>query len=362
MSSKRFCFAFMVMMLLGCTAWAQPELTWLKTVHDYGSFSDTLKKVDCLMPFVNTGNEPLVITQVRPSCGCTVAEYPRMPIAPGDTAAVQLSFYSRNIPGEFQKDVLVYSNTTPRKSVIMVKGIVIGSPESVDEKYPYGDGAIRFTHNSLPLGEVTKGRWREAYFTGYNTAQEPMRARITGLPAHITARALPDTIVPGKLVTISLFYDSWKAPLWGLNTDTIAIETFPLADSTAISTMPFTVMAQVKEDFTRLSDKERREAPEAVFSTDKLDFGTLTHNEAATSTLTIKNEGKRDLVIRRLYIPDGHITAQADMLTVKKGKKATISVTVNDLQEAVLNTTLTVITNDPYRPRQTVRLVGLNQK
>jgi hypothetical protein len=50
------------------------------------------------------------------------------------------------------------------------------------------------------------------------------------------------------------------------------------------------------------------------------------------------------------------------MLTVKKGKKATISVTVNGLQEAVLNTTLTVITNDPYRPRQTVRLVGLNQK
>lgn len=359
---KRLRFVIIATLLMGCSAWAQPELTWLKTVHDYGSFSDTLKKVDCQMPFVNTGNEPLIITQVRPSCGCTVAEYPRSPIAPGDTAAVELSFYSRNIPGEFQKDVLVYSNTTPRKSVLVVKGIVIGSPESVDEKYPYGEGAIRFSHVSLPLGEVTKGRWREAYITGYNTAQEPMRARISGLPAHITARALPDTIIPGKLVTLSFFYDSWKAPLWGLNTDTLSIETFPLADSTAVTTMPFTIMAQVKEDFSRLTDKERSEAPEAVFSTDKLDFETMSSGATVTRSFTIKNSGKRNLLIRRLYCPDGHIIAHCDNLDIKKGKKATITVQVTGFEEAVLNTNLTVITNDPYRPQQKVRLVGLNQK
>ena len=350
------------MLLMAVAAMGQPAIAWLEQEHDFGSFSDSLKVVTCHMRFVNTGQEPLVITQVKSSCGCTAAEYPRTPIAPGDTSAVELRYSPRRILGDFEKNVWVYTNGTPKKSVLTVKGLVIGAPESILEQYPVGEGPVRFSHASLPLGEITKGRWREAYVTGYNTGNEPMHARIKGLPPHITAKVLPDTIMPGKLVTMSIFYNSWKAPLWGLNSDSVTFETYPLADTTAVIAMPFTIMAQVKEDFSKMTDKDRGKAPDAVFSTDKVDFGTLPGGEAVTRTFTIKNEGKRNLIIRRLYIPEGNITAQADVLEVKKGKKATVSVTVNGLQEPVLNTTLTVISNDPYKPRQTLRLVGLTNK
>lgn len=350
------------MLLMAVTAMAQPVITWLEQEHDFGSFSDSLKTVTCQMRFINTGDVPLVITQVKSSCGCTAAQYPHESVAPGDTAAVTLSYSSRKIPGEFEKDVLVYTNGTPRKSILIVRGLVIGSPESILEKYPIGDGPMRFTHSSLPLGEITKGRWREAYVTGYNTSQQPLHTRVTGLPPHINAKVLPDTIMPGRLATLSFFYDSWKAPLWGLNTDQVTIETYPIADSTDVQTLPFTITAQVKEDFSRLTDKERRNAPEAECSTDRLDFGSMTRNESVTRSFTIKNTGKSNLLIRRLFIPDSHITAQADALEVKKGKKATINVAVSGCEEPILNTTLTVITNDPYRPRQMVKLVGTTKK
>ncbi len=350
------------LLLMAVAAMAQPSICWLETEHDFGSFSDSLKTVTCQMRFVNTGDEPVVITQVKSSCGCTAAEYPRTPIAPGDTSAVELLYSSRNIPGEFEKNVWVYTNGNPSKTTLTVKGLVIGSPESILEKYPVGEGAVRFSHASLPLGEVTKGRMREAYVAGYNTGDRPMNTTVEGLPPHIKARVLPDTIMSGHLVTVSFFYDSWRAPLWGLNTDSVTIVTRSLADSTDVQTLPFSIMAQVKEDFSKLTDKERRNAPDAVFSTDKLDFGTLTGDEAVTRSFTIKNEGKNNLIIRRLYIPEENITAQTDILEVKKGKKATINVTVNGCKEAMLNTTLTVISNDPYQPRQTVRLVGLSKK
>lgn len=350
------------MLLMAVAAMAQPSILWLEVEHDFGSFSDSLKTVTCQMRFVNTGDEPLVISKVKSSCGCTAAEYPRTPIAPGDTSAVELRYSSRDIPGEFEKNVWVYTNGDPSKTLLTVKGLVIGSPENILEKYPVGEGAVRFSHASLPLGEVTKGRQREAFVTGYNTGEQAMQTTVVGLPPHIKARVLPDTIMPGKLVTVSFFYDSWTAPLWGLNTDSVTIVTHPVADTTDVQVLPFSIMAQVKEDFSRLTDKERSNAPDAVFSADKLDFGTLTGDEAVTRSFTIKNEGKNNLIIRRLYIPEGNITAQADMLEVKKGKKATIGVTVNGCKETMLNTTLTVITNDPYQPRQTVRLVGLSKK
>ena len=80
---------------------------------------------------------------------------------------------------------------------------------------------------------------------------------------------------------------------------------------------------------------------------------------------TITNKGKSPLVIRRLWAPEGEgITVKADKLELKRGKKATITVTVDPTRQQgnLLNVPLTVMTNDPERARATVRLVGIINK
>lgn len=77
--------------------------------------------------FVNTGTAPLVISRVKSSCGCTVAEKPEKPIMPGETGKIKVH-YNTNRPGSFRKTVTVYTNAVNEPNgvvIIKVKGKVI---------------------------------------------------------------------------------------------------------------------------------------------------------------------------------------------------------------------------------------------
>lgn len=61
----------------------------------------------------NTGSEPLIISSMKGSCGCTVAAYPKAPVAPGDSAAIELAFNSKGKEGKQHKAVTMVANTDP---------------------------------------------------------------------------------------------------------------------------------------------------------------------------------------------------------------------------------------------------------
>jgi hypothetical protein len=73
--------------------------------------------------FTNTGKEPLIISNCVGSCGCTVPQWPRTPIAPGATAAIKVKYDTRRV-GRFQKTVTVQSNSKTPTKVLTIKGNV----------------------------------------------------------------------------------------------------------------------------------------------------------------------------------------------------------------------------------------------
>ena len=76
--------------------------------------------------FTNTGNNDLIITGARGTCGCTVPDWPKEPIKPGDSNVIKVEFNSKNKSGPFNKTVTVTANTTPSsESQIFIKGVVI---------------------------------------------------------------------------------------------------------------------------------------------------------------------------------------------------------------------------------------------
>lgn len=75
--------------------------------------------------FTNTGRVPLLITDARATCGCTVPDYPREPIAPGAEGVVTVSFDTKNKYGRQRKPVTLTANTYPAATVIYVDGTVI---------------------------------------------------------------------------------------------------------------------------------------------------------------------------------------------------------------------------------------------
>ena len=74
--------------------------------------------------FTNTGKEPLIISECHASCGCTVPEWPRDPIAPGEKSKITTKFNTAGKSGEQRKVVTVTANTEPFETYISVSGFV----------------------------------------------------------------------------------------------------------------------------------------------------------------------------------------------------------------------------------------------
>jgi hypothetical protein len=105
------------------------KIEFNKEVHDYGNIKYGGEPY-CSFEFKNTGDEPLIISNAKGSCGCTVPEWPKEPIAPGAKGTIRVK-YDTNRPGPINKSVTITSNAInePNK-VIRIKGEVGPAPES----------------------------------------------------------------------------------------------------------------------------------------------------------------------------------------------------------------------------------------
>lgn len=97
------------------------EITFEKEIHDFGTLE---QGGDATTEFVfkNTGSEALIISYAKGSCGCTVPEWPKQPIKPGETASIKVKYDSNRL-GPINKSVTIESNAAnePTK-VIRIKG------------------------------------------------------------------------------------------------------------------------------------------------------------------------------------------------------------------------------------------------
>ncbi|MDX1651168.1 MAG: DUF1573 domain-containing protein [Brumimicrobium sp.] len=112
----------------GASVESGAKIEFEKETHDYG----TIKQYGdgtCEFKFKNTGNEPLMISNAKGSCGCTVPEWPREPIAPGETGVIKVKYDTKRV-GPFGKSVTLQSNAVnaPTKT-LRIKGTVEAAPE-----------------------------------------------------------------------------------------------------------------------------------------------------------------------------------------------------------------------------------------
>jgi len=98
-------------------------LTFENETIDFGTIAAKENGIRAFK-FTNTGNAPVVISQVKSSCGCTVASKPEKPVLPGETAQIEVSYDTKKI-GTFSKSVTVISNAKEERMVLKIKGEII---------------------------------------------------------------------------------------------------------------------------------------------------------------------------------------------------------------------------------------------
>ena len=100
-----------------------PEITFLKTSHDFGTFTTQNPVQTCTFKFTNTGNAPLYISQAIASCGCTVPTYTDKPVQPGDTGKIEVKYNGTGrYPGHFKKTITVRTNGDPEMTRLYIEG------------------------------------------------------------------------------------------------------------------------------------------------------------------------------------------------------------------------------------------------
>lgn len=120
-------FIAITIFLFAGLAMAQAQKTakfeFVTETIDYGVIqkgSDGLR----VFEFKNVGDAPLIIEDVKSSCGCTVPKKPEEPVMPGETGKIEVKYNTKN-PGYIRKTVTVYSNTDEPVKALKIKGQVV---------------------------------------------------------------------------------------------------------------------------------------------------------------------------------------------------------------------------------------------
>lgn len=125
--------AFFILGGIGITnAQNTAKIEFESEIIDYGEIEQGSDGVRTFV-FTNTGDVPLVIEDVRSSCGCTIPKKPEDPIAPGETGEIEVKYDTKRV-GPIRKTVTVYSNAEEPTKALKIKGKVLEASESGDTK------------------------------------------------------------------------------------------------------------------------------------------------------------------------------------------------------------------------------------
>ena len=125
-------FTILCIGLMSLSIQAQAEIKFESDTVDYGTIEKGANGVR-VFTFTNTGDEPLIISKVTSSCGCTIPKKPSEPILPGKTGEIEVK-YDTNRVNPIRKTITVISNAATTPTIALkIKGLVV-APDDVLEK------------------------------------------------------------------------------------------------------------------------------------------------------------------------------------------------------------------------------------
>jgi hypothetical protein len=348
---KKFVLLSVFFSLVFVGAFAQAKIQFSNTKHDFGNVKEANGPVSHVFTFKNTGNAPLVIQNVETTCGCTSPEYTKEPVQPGKSGIVKATFDPSGRPNYFDKNLTVISNAETNRVVLNIKGNVEAKVLTVEEQYPYAIDKVRFKNNIFELYKVLSTGIRTENMEVINTGPTPAILVFENVPEHINIKADPVSIPAGAKGTISCTYNAAKKKDYGYVTDDITVKIKSIKGT-------LTVRANIDEDFSALTPAELEKAPVAAAEKTNHQFDKIKKGSKVNATFEIKNDGKTDLIIRKITSDCNCVQSSIDSNTVKPGKSATLKLelTANDLGEKFYGTT--VITNAPKQKSLTFYLIG----
>ena len=340
----------MAAMLISMAAVAQePVITFEKTTHDFGKINEADGRVTTVFEFKNEGMSPLVLSNVRASCGCTTPQWTREPIEPGQEGNITVTYNPNGRPGRFQKSITVTSNASTEPMRLYIKGEVIPKPAQPTEQYPISMGALKLKKNSAHFGilkNTTPGKMIDIEYANTTDSLVTVGLYCDEAYDYIKPSVSLKELKKGETGKLQIALQPADCPLWG----PVESKAYVIVNGKLNKTDEYTITlkANIQEDFSQMTVEEQQQAP-IVEMSKEINLGVIPAGKKFQGKVSLSNAGVNPLSIRRVYTNDANVSAQAPKAAIKSGKKIAIPVNINALNMPAAQYTriMTVITNDP---------------
>lgn len=349
---KRILFLLMIWSAVALAGKAQPKITFDREQQDLG-YVLWRNPVTVTYAFTNTGDKPLVISNVTTSCGCTKATWTEEPIPAGGKGTVMAVFDAEAI-GRFYKEVGVYCNASPMPLYLEFNGEVTADPKNFTFTHPIAFGAIRLDKEEIEFNDVNRGDKPVFEILVANTSNKPYTPVLMHLPPYLSVKSTPEVIGRNKSGKIEVTLDTEKLPALGITRASVYLSRF-LGDKVG-SENEIPVSVVLLSDFSSMSEYEKQNPPVISLSTQKLEY--LKPTQKKSQTVVITNTGKTDLVIKDMQVFSMALSVNLKKRVLKPGESTKMKVTVlaKNLSRVRGTQRILMITNDPQHPKITVRV------
>ena len=343
------CMTLLAAVMMG----QEPVITFDKTEHNFGTVVEC-GKISTIFTFKNEGMSPLVLNDVKASCGCTTPSWTKEPVEPGQTGEITVTYNTTGRIGGFTKTITVKSNASRPVVTLKITGTVNAKQKEQENKFPVAVGAINMKTKTLDLGVIKKGESKSGELEFTNQGKEDHTVELATGDACLINDVTLTNAKPNEIGKFIFSLDTKKDKMYG-KTEYYA---YVMVDGKKEISEAYKLIikADIVEDFSQLSILDKQNAP-ILETADEYNVGTIEAGKAIRFLFPIKNTGVNPLEIRRVYSPDAKVETKAPG-AIKSGKKGIASLLINTkgVQPGKYSRQLLIISNDYKNPQKKVTI------
>lgn len=330
--------------------------------HEKWNFGDVAEdggKVEHTFVFTNVSSKPVVILDVTSGCGCTTPSYSRKPVMRGEKGEIVVSFDPMNRPGHFSKGISVQISGSTEPVTLLVEGVVTPRVKSTEELYPFDmGGGVRFDSNFRAFAYVGRGERVEESIGWINTSGRDVRLSFEELERSGMLRIeAPRMLKAGEKGAIVIAYEvPSDSDRYGTLSDVLGVD----IDGRRARTMLSVHAIAVDRHDTAADDMS---SPKGELSKKFIKFGDVKHGRTvADASVELANIGDNELVIRAVEWQSKALKCSLKAGDrIAAGGKTVVKFTLDtsEVDYGVWVDRVRIITDDPSRPMQTLRVTAV---
>jgi hypothetical protein len=347
--------------VLSLSAMAQQgsALRFATTTLDFGHINEVDGAERRSFEAQNVGSDVVTVLDIVSTCDCTVAQYTRCDVAPGELFTFDVVYDPTNRPGRFERTIFLYTSESEEPIELMIKGRVAPRERSVEELYPYDMGqGLRLDATFATFSYLEHGKEYSTEIAYANTSDSAVRLTlIPELSSGVLSVEYPEVLEPHSTGDIKFSYHLGEdSGVYGTLDERFAVEVDGVRSRFMVTSYGVAV-----DNFDSVDDIL---SPRADYSKKIIKFGDVNAlSRSITHRLEITNSGLAPLYVRKVECDTEAVRVKLRMgRRIKPNKSCTLRVKLKPRAlegvEGSFVARLRIVTNDPTMPLQVVRLTA----